>query len=219
MQYAAECYSVLQSDAVWCSVMQCVVVQSMLQSHMISTAIKMFCVAECCSALRFVVVYCSHTWSLLKSGFFVLQCAAVCCSVLQCVAVTRDLYCNQNFLCCSMLQCVAVCCRHTWSLLQSDSIALHCVAVRCSVLQCLAINYLYCNLDFLCCSIVQCVAVCCSVLQSHVPLLPSEFFPFVKLPVAHHFPASTLTHAHTHTYTYTQAQTQAQKQTQTQTQI
>jgi len=86
----------------------------------------------------------------------VLQCVAVRSSVLQCIPVHS-----------SVLQCVAVCCS-----------ALQCVAVRTSVLQCdeneecsrcaLAairvvqgdtLTYL---LHF---DVLQCVAVCCSLLQ------------------------------------------------------
>jgi len=97
------------------------------------------CVAVCCS---------------------VLQCVAVCCSVLQCVAV-----------CCSVLQCVAVCMRSVTSVqkhmaplwrhhgtnVSDDAYGwvmwrmwmrhvtyevhahLQCVAVCCSVLQCVAV--------------------------------------------------------------------------------
>jgi len=68
-------------------------------------------------------------------------------------------------VCCSLLQCVAMCCNII--LLHSRSIdtlikglntsVLQCVAVCCSVLQCVVV----------CCSVLQCVAVCCSVLQYH----------------------------------------------------
>jgi len=73
-----------------------------------------------------------------------------------------------------VLQCVAACCTMRCSVLQRvalslsltqeyawDSVArimmsmLQCVAVCCSVLQCVAV----------CCSVLQCVAVCCSALQ------------------------------------------------------
>ena len=40
---------------------------------------------------------------------------------------------------------------------------LQCVAVCCSVLQCVAVRF---EVDLMCyCSVMQCVAVCCSVLQ------------------------------------------------------
>jgi len=83
----------------------------------------------------------------------VLQCVAVCCSVLQCVAV-----------CCSVLQCVTAisvllhlaCCRYFY------------VVVCCSALQCVAVNWRPVAPSFmqafLCCSVMQFDAVCCSVL-------------------------------------------------------
>jgi len=67
----------------------------------------------------------------------VLQCDAVCRSVLQCVTMSQ---------CYRVLQRVAVCCN-----------VLHyvqCDAVCCSVLQYVAVR----------CSMLQCVAVCRSVL-------------------------------------------------------
>jgi len=42
-------------------------------------------------------------------------------------------------------------------------VRLQCVAVCCSVLQCVAVWF---EVDLMCsCSVLQCVAVCCSVLQ------------------------------------------------------
>ena len=99
----------------------------------------------------------------------VLQCAAVCCSVLQCVAVW-----------CSLLQSVAVCC----SLLQ-------CVATCSSVFQCVPVCSSVQNeesssewglgehldrpwtsransVEWHNTHVLQCVAVCCSVLQCGV---------------------------------------------------
>jgi len=95
----------------------------------------------------------------------VLQCVAVCCSVLQNAAV-----------CCCVWQCIAEC----FSVLQ-------CVVVRCSALQCVVVlpilvrkvTFLFYFVsivytrpqglvalvieDFFCA--LQCVVVCCSVLQ------------------------------------------------------
>ena len=68
----AVCCSVLQCDAVGCSVLQRVAESCM---YMATT------VAECCSVLQ-----CGSVW------FSVLQCVAVCCSVLQCVAVCCTVY-------------------------------------------------------------------------------------------------------------------------------
>jgi len=118
------------------------------------------CDAVCCSVLQCVAVWCS-----------VMQCVAVCCSVLQCVAVCCSVS-QCVAVCCSVLQCVAVCCS-----------VLQCVAVRCSsivmpymVYWHILIAYLKCNGEFIVisylkcssisiwysCSVLQCVAVCCS---------------------------------------------------------
>ena len=103
----------------------------------------MLCVAECCSGLQRVAVWC-----------YVLQWAAVCCSALQRIAV-----------CLSVLQCVAVwksCCRG----LQSASVC-------CSVLQYeshVPKDDSSPNSDLqhvaVCCSMSQCVAVCSSMNES-----------------------------------------------------
>jgi len=84
------------------------------------------------------------------------ECLSIC-SVLQCVAV-----------CCSVLQCVAVCCAcpqmwrrclyiHRYVNVKTFAMYVNewdieCLYI-CSVLQCVAV----------CCSVLQCVAVCCSV--------------------------------------------------------
>jgi len=92
--------------------------------------------------------------SRLKKGLSTLgtgvQCVAVCCSVLQCVAV-----------CCIVLHSVAVCC--------SESRLERCLSTMGpGVLQCIAVcgsgSGLKKGLSTLG-SGVQCVAVCCSVLQ------------------------------------------------------
>ena len=65
------------SDAVCCSVLQCVVVCcSVLQ-----------CVAVCCSVLQCVAV----CWRCVA---VFLKCVTVCCSVFQCVAIN---YCDWIF--------------------------------------------------------------------------------------------------------------------------
>jgi len=64
----------------------------------------------------------------------------------------------------SMLQCIAMYCsvlcmgflfHHGCDLILTDNIVLQCAAVCCSVLQ---------ILNAVCCSVLQCVAVCCGVL-------------------------------------------------------
>jgi len=81
----------------------------------------------------------------------------VWCSVLQCVAVCRCVL-QAVAVWCSALQRVANV--HMRELQHSDmlcvkSSVLQCVAVCCSVFRCVAV----------CRSVLQCVAVCCSVLQ------------------------------------------------------
>jgi len=136
----AYCCSVVQGAAVWCSVVQCV--------------------AVCCS---------------------VLQCVAVCCSVLLCVAVCQVKNEGGREECVArqhsfwdtrvrLLQCVAVCC----SVLQCGTSALV-LGFSCQVVAvsgCCSV-FLRCSIATLrglltrnvCCSVLQCVAGRCSVLQ------------------------------------------------------
>jgi len=127
-----------------------------------------------CSVLQFVAVCCS-----------LLQCVAVCCSVLQCGAVW----------CCVMLwECHQWgrpdSTQHTQKVRQYECVPSSCIAAYCSVLQCVAVSVLQCiaasispvgkawqyaiNADsspilvrslFMYCSVLQRIAVCCSVLQ------------------------------------------------------
>jgi len=117
----------------------------------------------CCNVIAFVVPL-PYECELRRA-----QCVAVCCSVLQCVccnviALARRFLENASRELRSVLQCVAVC--YNVCVAMSSRLArrflgnvsykvLQCVAVWCSVLQCGAV----------CCSVVQCVAVWCSVLQ------------------------------------------------------
>jgi len=82
-----------------------------------------------------------------------------------------------------VLQCVAVCCRkEPYSSEESDELirlrrllGITCVAVRCSVLQCVLQCVAVCVAVYVdsretspwyhvCCSVLQCAAVCCSEL-------------------------------------------------------
>jgi len=128
--------------------------------------------ATSCNTLQRTVCALSRILRAVLHAHIRAQLIAGCCSVLQCVAV-----------CCSALQCVAACC----SVLQR-------VALSCSVLHCLAQTHarrrtatscLMVELNkraFVTCkscsflargschkragkSVLQCVAVCCSVLQ------------------------------------------------------
>jgi len=175
-------FDILQHTATHCNTLQHTATQVM--SHKVSYSSHLFhhesySVLQC--VLKCVAVYTApqHKWntkkclsqviSLISSVAVrcsVLQCVAGCCSVLQCVAV-----------CCSVLQCVAVCCS-----------VLQCVAVCCSIMQCVAlsttlqhkIHQTVCLLSHLSHNkshddsretlfgvalMLQCVAVCCSVLQ------------------------------------------------------
>jgi len=114
------CCSVLQHDAVCCSV-PCSRYCSV--NYMCRRVLQ--CAAACCSVLQRVAVCCSVPWSRYCIVDYVchrvLQCVSVCCSVLQCVA-----------LCCNVLQCAAVC------LGPDTTVWITCVAVCCRVLQCAA---------------------------------------------------------------------------------
>ena len=123
------------------------------------------CVAVCCSVLQFVTKCCGVHLCTYMRLVSALQFVAVCCSVLQCVAV-----------CCSAMThvCVAVCgsvlqvfAGNIFSM-QSHS-SWQCVAVRESVLQCLYRKYLVIvsmqshGSPLVCGSVLQFVAVCCSL--------------------------------------------------------
>jgi len=102
-------------------------------------------VAACCSVLQYITgLRCS-----------VLQCFAVCSSVLHCVAPFH--VCCSAFWC-SVLRCVV---------LQCDAGTLQCAIVSYSVVSTVA-RCCDCALVVIiismCCSLLQCVAVCGSVL-------------------------------------------------------
>jgi len=113
----------------------------------------------------------------------VLQWIAVGCNVVQYVAV-----------CCSLLQSVAVCCS---SFIERQRSMMQYVAVCCSTLQHVVLTayraflmeytdllieyrtflkkmeYRTCQIPSECCSVLQCVAVCCSV-EYRACQIPSE---------------------------------------------
>jgi len=175
-----------QFVAVYCNVC-CWVLQRIMQ-----------CVAACatvCCTFFQVRDTISHAADLLSHCCSVLQCVAMCCSLLHRFSIAQcDLVCRE--LAISVLQCVAVYCNvlqcmqcmlhtmyvaeccsmryrvwHLFSSVQCDLACgglalpmLQCVAVCNSVLQCVAVDLL-----FQCCRVLQCVAVrcnaCCSLLQ------------------------------------------------------
>jgi len=107
------------------------------------------CVAVCCSVLQCLAVCCS-----------VLQCVAACCSVLHCVALCRNVL-QSPVVSYNVLQCVAVYC----SLLQrvmTHRDMTQSTHQRCSVPEVSAshLTNILVERVALCCSVLQCVAVC-----------------------------------------------------------
>ena len=123
-----------------------------------------------------------------------LQCIAC---VLQRVAVSRRVHTRIKRLCCSalhvccmcvaaLLQCVAACCSVLYSANPHQTSVLHCVAhvlQHCdSVLQHVAVprrvqtrfKRLCCSVLNVCCSVLQRVAACCSMLQCLVKCKPAS---------------------------------------------
>ena len=179
LQCVAVCCSVLQCVAVYCSVLQCV--------------------AACCRLVQRVAVWCRvlqcviqptrsriyfhsrfHPWfrsvefsdSVLQYFtvcYIMLQSVAVCCSLLQSVTKpTRPRILSHSriygALRCSELQCVAVC--HTTKLLQNHfSFLLPSSASTGSVA--------------VCCSMLQHVAMCCSVSYNQLGLESISILAFV----------------------------------------
>jgi len=141
LQCVAACYSVRQCVAVCCSVAVCCTgtcgYGSLAEEKIVSTRVKAFL---CCSVLHCVAVYCN-----------VLQCLIVCCSMLLCSAV-----------CCNTSPDV----RALWQKRTSFNwFALQCVT-QCVLVCCnprVVKSWIYWNPR--CSRVVQCVAVCSSVMQ------------------------------------------------------
>jgi len=134
------------------------------------------CVAVCCSMLRSTyILYVSLKTFVSR---YHQQCVTACCSVLQRAEV-----------CCNVLQCAAVCCsalllHFTYSQLGSHRpqvfwrTARHCNTLQHSATRCNTLQHtygqngtyrlrVYCMSHMWiesCCSVLQCVAVFCSVL-------------------------------------------------------
>jgi len=133
-----------------------------------------------CNKLQHTATHCNtlqHTWHTRKSSGIDdtrstenlwATCVAVCCSVLQCVAV-----------CCRVLQSVNTqknllerACHVTifskepfclWS--RNPKLQLGPKKLPCSMLQCVSVCCSVLQYAAVCCSMLQCVLVCCSVLQ------------------------------------------------------
>jgi len=155
---------VLQCVAVCCSVVQCVVVPYSA-SH---------CVAVPCNALQYVLQC-------------VAVCVAVCCSICCLIpaktcqqstpyATSAAVRCSAVHcatVCCSVLQCAAVCCSVLQYMLQHTGEDMPTIEALCD--KCVAAVPLDPDHDVgsaqlklvgadPCCSVLQCVVVCCSVL-------------------------------------------------------
>ena len=146
---------------------------------------KSICRGTCSPGVACVVVCCSVMQSAAKCCG-VLQCA------LQCVCFSKNKVLNGTMpspfvmvpddrvlqllqcvaVCCSVLQCVAECCNVCCSMFQkrTSSERDHTEAIRCGTLSnvlqrvavfCMALQA--CCRELMCCSVLQCVAVCCSV--------------------------------------------------------
>jgi len=119
----------------------------------------------CCNVLQ-----CAVCFVLLRAvahlvlSRSVLQCVVVCCSVMQRGAAWLSVVqcvAQYDSGSCSVVQCGAVyCVLRACSPLMLGRSMLQYVAVCCSVLQCVAV----------CCSVLQCVAVCC-VLRAGAPVM------------------------------------------------
>ena len=183
------------------------------------------CVAVCFSGFQCVAVCCS-----------VLQCAVVCCFVLQCVAVCCCVLCSVLpciVVCCSVLQCVAVCCivsphcntlKHTTRTECFSRGAVCCNVLqfaavkRCTATHCFSESTSPCNTiphaaktesPRVECSVMQCVAACCSMLilgrRDHPHWRPfTEICGWRTHAFTH---PHTYTHTHIHTYTHTHTHT------------
>jgi len=124
------------------------------------------CVAVCFSVLQCVAVCCS-----------VLQCVAVCCSVLQCVAVCCSViqtrvyvihsrilgkWCvwSEAYICCTWL--IHVCdVRHAYTVWDSFMCVFVCVCVPGADI---------CVTARTCCSVLQCIVMCCSACLLLLPM-------------------------------------------------
>jgi len=145
LQCAVVCCSVLQCAAVCCSVLQCAAVCcSVLQ-----------CVAACCRVLQGVVVRCS-----------VLQRVAVCCSMLQCAASLIS-YSNASIALCTYryvyIHTHVSNCYSRWRCGILTSCVTHiiysCEECMQRLLEVVGVA-VYQHIACVCCSVLQCVAVC-----------------------------------------------------------
>jgi len=99
LQCGAVCCSAFQSDALWCSVLQCVSVRwwcaaaSCYNSPSGTQCVAVWCSVVRCIPVRFSQMMMCYCLVLEPQVHSVVQCGAVWCSVVQCGAV-----------CCSALQ-------------------------------------------------------------------------------------------------------------------
>ena len=200
LQCVAVCCSALQCVAVCCgvrcSVLQCVEVCSSVQQCAAVCCGELQCVAVCCGVLRCVAVCCGviqmdtpvyinlhgHTYTFrrthMRTCIFIYVYTDRCTAAQIrrcCVRFAWAAWAFRRDAPCSPYS-VVVCCSVVAvrrSVLQCVAVLLQCVAVCCSVLQCV----LQCCMSWaawaLCCSVLQC---CCSVCCSVVCLELHEHF-------------------------------------------
>jgi len=110
---------VAQCDAVCYRVLQCSVLQSVLQHAAVCHSVFQ------CSVLQYAAVW----YGVLQCAIVCCNavCCRVCCNVPQCAILLQCVVLQRAAVCLGVLQCAAVCCR-CFNVLQST--------VLCSVLQC-----------------------------------------------------------------------------------
>jgi len=115
----------------------------------------------------------------------VLQFDAVRCTEMQCVSVLLpQLYIFGGekscvAVWCSVLQRVAVCmCAASTNSVSwaARNLVMQCGAMCCSVVQCVVLSCTVLQCGAVCCSVVQCGAVCCGELQCVCVLFPRTLY-------------------------------------------
>jgi len=172
LQCVAVCCSALQCVAVCYSVLQCVAGSDCFDIRRwrdVSAVVCHFCVAVCCSVLQCVAVCCGVLQVVIAltntgGGMYLLSCAIYIFTIYtQCSQIAGLSLYTCACVRCSVWRCVAVLANY-WFLFTFMCVrALQCVAVCCGVLQCS--KNCWSLFTCMCVCVLQCVAVCCSVLQ------------------------------------------------------
>jgi len=112
---------------------------------------------------KFVVGYgldCEWFFRFLFCSLLIPMCVVVCCSVLPCVAVCCSVLLSNKFVVGYGLNCELFIFHFSFIVYCRYPRVLQCVAVCCSMLQYVAV----------CCTVLHCVALCCSVCCSPTSL-------------------------------------------------